>query len=140
MSNNTWSTSIPLITDGLDLVSGTTLNPIITALASRDQFLFDQQGLNTSKNILMAFDIPADGTVAAGSVVYLDATTPATLKLAKAGFTPDTSPATLSPALSSYVFGIVDTVTSGKANVYIRGLIGGISLDTLKASASETGL
>ena len=138
MSNNTWSTSIPLITDGLDLVSGTTLNPIITALASRDQFLFDQQGLNTSKNILMAFDIPADDTVSASSVVYLDATTPATLKLAKAGFTPDTSPATLSPALSSYVFGIVATVTSGIANVYIRGLIGGISLDTLKASASET--
>lgn len=127
--SNTWTATVPLVKDGLDPVSGSTMNPIISTLTSRDQYLFDRIDSYEDKSVLLAYNIAVDPSVNVWDVVYFNAA-PGTQLLQKAvcSYANSADPTHLVPAASAYVFGMVQSINSGVATVYIRGLISAVPL------------
>jgi hypothetical protein len=144
---STWNNNVKLFVDGVDTLSAASINPAITQLASRDQYLFEQLNSYTDKSVLVSNDQPmslyitggdSGALTTAGAPVYFDTEAgQPVLKGALAGYTSSTGVNHLEPNASAYVFGIVKTVYSGTDNgivygdVYIRGLITDIDMGTM---------
>lgn len=129
----TWNANIYQFVDGVDTLSAADVNPVITTLANRDQFLFEQLNSYSDKTILLSYNQPIIETTAPGQPVYFDTTSgQPILRPAQGGFLSTSTPAHLEPAPSAYVFGIVRQIYSGTSSdpvmygdVYVRGLVNG---------------
>ena len=129
-----WYPSIKTIVDGVDRVSGTTVNPILTALADRDEYLKEQLANLEATSVVMAYNLPIASGAAVGvnknPVVYFSPTTNSTsasLDLGLATFNSTVDPTHLTQALTGQVFGIVANIYNNSApyyaDVYLSGLI-----------------
>lgn len=124
-----WPSTVDLLQDGVSTLDADTLNPIITALTDRTQFLLDQSQLVTNKSIVTALAQPVSsaGALVKGDVVYYEYADTATSGL-KVAY-PSVKTATVAPFLrsgdSSYIFGIVsdNAAQSDVVDVYLQGLI-----------------
>ena len=121
-----WNPTVKKVVDR-EPVAAATLNPIITALADRDQFLYERTASFESKSVLLAYDLLVDpeADVAANDIVYYKPDTG--LNLAKMGFDSTVSKVHFTPINNSFAIGIVKQVyTAGeeaKADVYLMGII-----------------
>lgn len=146
MSTN-WETAIPQIIPGTP-VDAASINTKLSFLAGRDQFLFEQLNSYSDKTAVLSYNQPMKATgVEAGTPVYFytEQANTAVLYPAKAGYTTSSSPAHLVPSASAFVFGIVKAVYSNSetgaryGDVYIYGLVEGLSFAALMDTASYTG-
>ena len=128
---STWNINVPEFVDGESTLSAASVNPVITALADRDQWLFDAINTAASETMLVATNQAIQGNLGYGVPVYFETSsgTPV-LTPAISGYTSSITDGHLFPAESSYVFGIIKTVYSGSGedgiyygDVYMRGLI-----------------
>jgi len=128
---STWNINIPEFVDGESTLSASTINPVISALADRDQWLFDAVNTAAAETMLVATNQAIQGNLSYGVPVYFEtASGTPVLTPAISGYTSSTTDGHLFPAESSYVFGIIKTIYSGSGedgiyygDVYIRGLI-----------------
>ena len=139
MSN--WNTNVKLITDGVDTVAASAVNPIITQLVNRDQYLYDKLADQSDKTVLISYNQPIQGINTIGAPVYFNTTgTSAVLKAALGGFSSSLDPAHLTPSPSAYVFGLIkETYGTGDliyGDIYIKGLITDINFSAVLDSAS----
>lgn len=135
-----WRTLIKKITDNVDYVSASTLNPILGAYTERTQWLYDQFNSHLDKSVLLAYNQPiapsqVDGDITKGRVVYYDhVEADAGIKLARTAITYGTDYQYVA-ADSAFTFGIVKETRSvdgvEEADIYTFGLIEGISAATI---------
>ena len=129
-----WYPSIKTIVDGVDPVSGGTVNPILTALADRDEYLKEQLSNLEATSVVTAYALPITSIAASGvnknPVVYYNPATgssSAILDLGLASFNSTVDPTHLTQALTGQVFGIVANIYNDSApyyaDVYLSGLI-----------------
>lgn len=135
-----WISTVPQIQDGITKVSGEDVNPIISALANRTQYLYNRIASTTSKSLLVAYDQPvvAGSGIGKHSIVCFD-TAAEGLKLASPLVRLQNSNRSFKPADNSYALGIsIDTPTT-TADVYIHGVISikNIVTDLLDAPSSS---
>jgi hypothetical protein len=123
------------------------MNPVISALAQREQYLFEQLNIAAAEAMLVSADQPFSGNLNSGAPVYFNTTGTPVLNLAYASFNQSTNNGHLFPAPSSYVFGIVKKTYGGSGtgyygDVYVRGLItdNSINYQTLLDSQSTANL
>ncbi len=121
-----WISTVKTVQDNIDPIAGSTLNPIINALSSRDQYLFERIDSYDDKSVLLAYNVPTDSSVIAGTVVYYKPNNDSgvnTLKPALSTYQNSVDPSHLVPDERSFVFGIVKEKYGDAADVYLRGLI-----------------
>ena len=142
-----WTTVVPLFQDGVSTLSQASMNPVISALAQREQYLFEQLNIAAAEAMLVSADQPFSGNLNSGAPVYFNTTGTPVLNLAYASFNQSTNNGHLFPAPSSYVFGIVKKTYGGSGtgyygDVYVRGLItdNSINYQTLLDSQSTANL
>jgi len=127
----TWNTNVGQFTDGVSPVNAATVNPVITTLANRDQYLFEQLNSYSDKSVLLSYNQPMSSSFAVGTPVYFNTVTgSAVLNSALAGFNGSNNPAHLTPQPSAFVFGLIKQVYAGTGlsglyygDVYVKGLI-----------------
>jgi hypothetical protein len=139
---STWTANVPLFTDGVSILNQATVNPVVTALANRDQYLFEMLNNKSDKTVLISYNQPIYGNLAPGTPVYFNNSSgQAVLYPAQAGYSPD-STGHLIPATSAFIFGIVDDIYEGQTgpvvygDIYVRGLISGIDFSQVLDTAS----
>jgi hypothetical protein len=140
-----WVSNVKKFVDGTDRLNAADINPVVTTLANRDQYLFEQLNSYSDKTILLSYNQPIAENTVAGTPVYFDTSSgQAVLRGAKGSFLNSTTSGHLSPAESSYVFGLVKQIYAGSSSpvvygdVYVRGLIEDPDIDfnTLLDTAS----
>lgn len=121
-----WIPVLKKIIDG-ERIEAAEINPILAALADRDQYLYEQLNSYADKSVLMAYDllVDPDATVTAGAVVYYKPD--AGLNPAKVGFDTDLNVSHFTPDKQSFAIGVVKTVNvltdADKADLYLSGII-----------------
>jgi hypothetical protein len=139
MSN--WVPTVKTIADNIDTVAAGTVNPIISSLVNRDQYLFERIDSYEDKSVLLAYNVPVGvDVVTADTVVYYKPDEG--VNKAISTYANSVDPSHLIPSEKSFVFGIVKQVYSidsaNRADVYLKGLVD-ITIANLLDSTS-TGL
>ena len=135
---NNWISNVKLFTDGVDEFNAATFNPVITSLAQRDQYLFDQINSYSDKTVLLSYNQPlAANNFIPGTPVYFNTSGgQVVLDLAKAGFA--SNGPHIEPAQSAFIFGLIkQTYTGGLyGDIYVRGLVTGVNFSLVLDSVS----
>jgi hypothetical protein len=138
MSN--WNANVPVYVDGVSEVEAETLNAVNSALAGRDQYLFEMLSGQSDKTVLLSYNQPMGAIMAPGTPVFFDTSSGhAVLKPAKSGYKSEPAER-LAPEQSAFVFGIVKQIYEGQpqnptpevpayGDIYIRGLIQDDNID-----------
>lgn len=151
---NNWITNVHQFVDGVDSLSAASVNPVLTALTTRDQYLFEQINSIAAEAKLVATNQLIASSLSTNSVgvpVYFDTTTGTPiLNPAVSNYTSAVGDGHLFPSPSAYIFGIIKQVYAGSGpgtfhgDIYLRGLITDVAiiyvdlLDTQSLAELET--
>ena len=144
MSN--WNLNVPRFVDGVSTMSAASVNPVVAALADRDEWLFEAVNAAAAETKLVATNQPIQGNLAKGIVVYFDTSTGTpVLTPALSSYTSAVTDGHLFPAEKAYVFGIIKQVYAGSGengiyygDIYVRGLITDDTIDFNTVLDTET--
>lgn len=119
-----WVSIVKKIING-EAVDADVINPILAALADRDQFLYERIASYEDKSVLIGYDLLVDpeASISVNDVVYYKPE--AGLNLATVSFNNGSEHFT--PGNESFAFGIVKSLQTvsdeNKADVYMQGIV-----------------